>query len=215
MLHRSCLRGYAPYAHGLQSGLVEWIILWMTRKRELANSFILFGAMNKVSCLILPIIHAYNAGISRLRLEDVTPVICPTPVGWRDSGHMPDFGWKTRLRSYAQLRSKDVTSVVCPTPIERRGSDCMPDSSQKIWLRSYIPTPVILSDSDRCHDSGRISWLRSRITPLVDERTTCPTTLAVKDFAWLDQYSKPQYLIASLAQVVRPCAAWQTILSLS
>jgi hypothetical protein len=47
----------------------------------LANSFILFGAMKKVSCLILPIIHAYNAGISRLQLEDVTPVICPTLVG--------------------------------------------------------------------------------------------------------------------------------------
>jgi uncharacterized membrane protein YjdF len=64
MLYGSRLRGYVPYARRLQSGLAEWIILRMARKRKLANFFILFGAMNKFSYLILPIIHAYNVGIS-------------------------------------------------------------------------------------------------------------------------------------------------------
>jgi hypothetical protein len=90
MLYGSRLRGYVPYARGLRSSLAEWIILRMTRKRKLANSFILFGAMNKFSCLILPIIHAYNAGISRLRSEDATLIVYPTPVGRYDSDRMPD-----------------------------------------------------------------------------------------------------------------------------
>jgi hypothetical protein len=64
MLYGSRLRGYVPYARRLQSGLTEWIILRMAGKRKLVNFFILFGAMNKFSYLILPIIHAYNVGIS-------------------------------------------------------------------------------------------------------------------------------------------------------
>jgi hypothetical protein len=83
---RSRLRSYTPYARGLQSDSTEWIILWMTHKEKLANPFILFGAMNKFSCFILPIIHAYNAGISWLRLEDAALVIYPAPVGRYDSG---------------------------------------------------------------------------------------------------------------------------------
>jgi hypothetical protein len=68
MLYGSHLHGYTPYARGLRSGPAEWIILRMAGKGKLANPFILFGAMNKFSCLILPIIHAYKAGISQLRL---------------------------------------------------------------------------------------------------------------------------------------------------
>jgi hypothetical protein len=64
MLYGSRPCGYVPYAREQQSGPAEWIILQMHRKRKLANSFILFGAMNKFSCLILPIIYSYNAGIS-------------------------------------------------------------------------------------------------------------------------------------------------------
>jgi hypothetical protein len=47
-----------------------------------------------VSYDVLPIIHAYSAGISRLRSEDGTPVICLTPDGKRGSGRMPDSGRK-------------------------------------------------------------------------------------------------------------------------
>jgi hypothetical protein len=69
----------------------------MAHKRKLANSYLLFGAMNKFSCLILPIIHAYNVGISQLRSEDVTPIVCPTPIGRHDSDRMSDFGQRMRL----------------------------------------------------------------------------------------------------------------------
>jgi hypothetical protein len=62
----------------------------------------------------------------------VTLVICPTPIGRYDYGHLLDFGRKTRLWSYARLRLKDVTPVICPTPIERHDSDRMPDSGWKI-----------------------------------------------------------------------------------
>jgi hypothetical protein len=37
MLYGSRLRGYAPYARRLWSGLAEWIILRIARKRKLAN----------------------------------------------------------------------------------------------------------------------------------------------------------------------------------
>jgi hypothetical protein len=67
MLYGSRLCDYTPYARGLRSGPAEWITLRMTHKGKLAKPFILFGAMNKFSCLILPIIHAYNVGISRLQ----------------------------------------------------------------------------------------------------------------------------------------------------
>jgi hypothetical protein len=92
MLYGSHLRGYVPYTRGLRSGRTEWIILRIAHKKKLANSFILFGAMNKFSCLILPIIHAYNVGIFRLQSEDVTPVVCPTSVRTHDSDRMPDSG---------------------------------------------------------------------------------------------------------------------------
>jgi hypothetical protein len=153
MLYGLRLCGYIPYAHGLQSSPAEWIILQMTHKRKLANSFVLFGAMNKFSCLILPIIHAYNAGIFWLRSEDVTSVVCPTPVRRHDSDSMPDSGRRMQLWSYARHRL-------------------------------YILTLDALPYSGRRHSFDRISWLRSRITALVDERATCLTTSAVKDFAW-------------------------------
>jgi hypothetical protein len=151
LIYGSCLRGYVPYARGLRSSPVEWIILWMAHKRKLANSFILFGAMNKFSCLILPIIHAYNVGISQLRSEDVTLVVCPTPVGRHDSDRMPNSGWRMRLWSYARLRSEDIILVVYP------------DSRRT-------------SDSSRRHNSDHISWLRSCIMVPIDKRATCLTT---------------------------------------
>jgi hypothetical protein len=137
MLYGSRLRGYVPYARGLRSGLTEWIILRMAHKRKLANSFILFGAMNKFSCFILPIIHAYNASISRLRSEDTTPVACPTSVGTHDSDRMPDSsrmpnsGRKTWLRLYI------LTPDTLPDSGRRH------DSSRTSWLRSMSVLHVL------------------------------------------------------------------------
>jgi hypothetical protein len=99
-------------------------------------------------------------------------------------------------------------------------------------LRSYIPTPVALPDSCRYHNFGRISWLRSMSVPHVLPPQLWRTsydrvrwlqhltirTLSQKQTgrgAWLDQHSKPQYLTASHVQVVWPCAAWPTTLSLA
>jgi hypothetical protein len=98
MLYGSRLRGYTSYTHELQSGPTKRIILWMTHKRKLANSFILFRTLDKFSYRILPIIHAYNAGISRLRL----------------------YVW---LWSYAWLRSHVQTPVDVMTLTAHHGSD--------------------------------------------------------------------------------------------
>jgi hypothetical protein len=90
-----------------------------------------------------------------------------------------------------------------------RDFGCMPDSGRKIWLRSYIQTLVALPDSGRCHNFGRISWLRlHNITP-INERATCLTYSAVKDFEWspawlgihiTTQPSRPGSIVASMTQ---------------
>jgi hypothetical protein len=67
----------------------------MARNEKLANSFILFGAMNKFVCLILPIIH----------------VIMQV---YHNSGRIPDTGRKMRLRLYIRLRSYILTPVALP-----------------------------------------------------------------------------------------------------
>jgi hypothetical protein len=71
----------------------------MAHKGKSANPFILFGTMNKFSCLILPIymliMQVYH---------DSGPM--------RNFSHMPDSGWKTRLQSYARLQSEDMTPIV-------------------------------------------------------------------------------------------------------
>jgi hypothetical protein len=213
LCHIQCYTGHAsaamhPTLEG-QFGPTEWIIRRITRKRKSGNLLIIIREMNKFSYLILHILHDYNVGISWLRLEDVTPITCPTLVGRRDSGcirdssRLLDSGQMTRLRlkdvtrscarlwSHARLQSEDVTLVVCATPIVcptsigRRHSGRMPDSDWKIWLQSYIPTPVTLPDSSRHHDSGNISWLQSCIMALVEERAACLTYSFVKDYAWL------------------------------
>jgi hypothetical protein len=85
----------------------------------------------------------------------MTPVICPTPVErydsgrMRDSGRMPDFGWKMRLRS------EDVTPVLCPTSVKRYDSGCISR------LFSHFSTPVDVTTPFVSPDSGRASRLRS------------------------------------------------------
>jgi hypothetical protein len=75
MLYGRCLHGYVPYICGLRSCPIEWIIQQITLRENRLTFY-----------RILPIIHAYNAGISRLRSY-------------------------ARLHSYARLRLKDVTPV--------------------------------------------------------------------------------------------------------
>jgi hypothetical protein len=200
MLYGSRLHGYTPYAQGLWSVLAEWIILRMAHKGKLANPFILFRAMNKFSCLILPIIHAYDTGISRLR----------------------SYAWPWW---YAWLWSEDTTSIVCPTPIG------IYDSSRISWLQLHfltpidVMTPVVSPDSDHASQlwpmsmphvlppqlwntsHSRARWLQHLTTQTLSRKQT-------RRDAWLNQHSKPQYLTASHAQVVRPCAAWPMTLSL-
>jgi hypothetical protein len=101
--------------------LCSWVMVWSDRVDNMMDNS---GGNQLTFYHILPIIHAYNAGISRLRSEDVTPIICPTPVERSDSGHMPDSDRKMWLRSYAQLWSEDITPVVYP------------DSGCTSWLRS-------------------------------------------------------------------------------
>jgi hypothetical protein len=120
--------------------------------------------MNKFSCLILPIIHAYNAGISWLRSEDETPFVCLTLVGRHNFDHMPDSGWRTWLWSYARLRSEDMTPIVYP---DSRCTSRFQSTSQ-LW--SYLLTPVAHHGSGRwaCGMSYHLSCETLHMTELDD-----------------------------------------------
>jgi hypothetical protein len=148
MTYGSCLRSYVPYARGLRSGPVEWIIRRMARKRKLANSFILFRAINKFSCLILTIIHAYNAGISWLQSEDTTLIIRLTPVRGRDSSRMLDSGRKIWLQLYI------LTLDALPDSGWRH------DSDRISWLQSRIT--ALVDERDACLTTSAVkdfAWL--------------------------------------------------------
>jgi hypothetical protein len=83
-------------------------------QEEIGKLFYPIRAMNKFSCLILPIIQAYNVGISRLRSEDAILVVRLTPVERHDSDRMPNSDRRMPLLSYARLRLEDMTLVVYP-----------------------------------------------------------------------------------------------------
>jgi hypothetical protein len=123
--------------------------------------------MNKFSFHILPIIHAYNAGISWPRLYARLQWYIPTLDALLDSGRCHDSG---------RLRSMSVPHVIPP----------------QRWKTSH----------------GRARWLHHLTAQTLCQKQT-------KNDAWLDQHSKPQYLTASDAQVVRPCAAWPVVLRLA
>jgi hypothetical protein len=131
MLYRSRLHGYTPYAQGLRSSPADWIILLMARNGKLANPCTLFGAMNKFLYLILLIIHAYNTGISWLRLY-------------------------AQLRSYARFWSEDATPIVCPTQIRRYDSYRTSQLWSHFLTSANITTPVTYHGSGRW--SGRVSY---------------------------------------------------------
>jgi hypothetical protein len=119
-----------------------------------------------------------------------------------------------------------TTPVVCPTLIERYDSGCIS------WLQTHFPTPVDVTTPVVSPDSGHASRLRSMSMPHVLPHQLWKTshgrtrwlqhltaqTLSRKQTgrdAWLDHRSKPQYLMASHAQVVRPRATRPTTLSLA
>jgi hypothetical protein len=81
MLHGLCLRGYAPYARGLRSGLTEWIILRRTSKMKLAN------------CLSY-LEHWINFHIIYYQLYMLMMQVYHDSGRMRDFGRMPDTGWK-------------------------------------------------------------------------------------------------------------------------
>jgi hypothetical protein len=106
----------------------------------------------------------------------------------------------------------------------------MLDSDRKTWLWSHFLTPIDATTLVVSLDSNHASWLWSMSVPHVLPPQLWKTshgwarwlqrltarTLSRKQTGrdtWLDQHSKPQYLTASQAQVVRPCATWPTTLS--
>jgi hypothetical protein len=117
-------------------GLTEWIIWWMAYKRKLANPLSYSEQRICISYHILHIIHAYNAGIFRLRSEDATLVvcatlvICPTSIGRRDSGHMSNSGRKIWLQTY----------ILTPDALPNSGR--RHDSGRISWLRSRVTALV-------------------------------------------------------------------------
>jgi hypothetical protein len=72
-LYGAHLRGYAPYARGLRSGLPEWIILRMAHKKKLAN------------CL------SYSEYWMHFYII-YYPLYMLIMQVYHDSGHMHDFG---------------------------------------------------------------------------------------------------------------------------
>jgi hypothetical protein len=71
---------------------------------------------------------------------------------------MPDFSWKTWLRSYAWLRSEDMTPAVYP------------DSGRTSWLWSYLLTLVAHHDFNwwACHMSYHLNCERLCMAGLDD-----------------------------------------------
>jgi hypothetical protein len=81
MLYGSHLCSYAPYARGLRSGPVEWIIIRMACKRKLANH--LSYSEHWI------IFHIIYYPLYMLILQ-----VYRDSGRMRDFGRMPDSGWK-------------------------------------------------------------------------------------------------------------------------
>jgi hypothetical protein len=130
--------------------------------------------------------------IGGLWLEDapliicMTPVVCPTSVGRRDPGRMPDFGRKIWLRSYILLRFHFLTSVDVTTLI------VSPNSYGASQLQS-MSKPHILPPQLWKTLHGWAKWLQDLTT-----WTLCWKQIG-RD-AWLVQHLKPQHLTASHIQ---------------
>jgi hypothetical protein len=83
----NAIRVTPPWLHTLRSGATVWTVRVdnTTNSSKPANLFILFREMNKFLYHILPIIHAYNAGTSRLDRTSRLRSYIPTPVIHPDS----------------------------------------------------------------------------------------------------------------------------------
>jgi hypothetical protein len=163
MLYGSRLYGYAPYARGLRSCTIEWIILWMARKRKLTN------------CLSYSE-HWINFHIIYYPLYMLIMQVYHDSDRMRDFDHMPDSDRKIWLRS--RLRPP------FPTPVDITTSDVSPDPDHASWLRS-MSTPSILPPQLWKTLHGRARWLQHLTTRTLSQKQT-------ERDAWIDQHSEPQ-----------------------
>jgi hypothetical protein len=146
--------------------------------------------MNKFLCLILPIIHVYNVGISWLRLyvwlQSCAQLLSEdaTPVGRYDCDRI------SRLRSHL-LPLVDIRTLVVS-----------PNSGGASRLQS-INMPHVLPPQLWRTSHGWALWLQHLTTRTLSRKQT-------RRDAWLVQRSKPQHLTASHVQVLGhvPCDQW-------
>jgi hypothetical protein len=115
MLYGSRLRGYVPYARGLWFDPAEWIILWMARKRKLANYL------------------SYSEHCFHIIYYSLYMLIMEV---YHDSGCMPDFGRMPDSDQKIWLWSYISTLVALSDFSRRYNFECLS------WLRMCIMTPV-------------------------------------------------------------------------
>jgi hypothetical protein len=157
MLHGLCLRGYAPYSHGLRSGSTEWIIRRIAHKRKSTNLFIIFKEMNKFFISFITNYTCLWCRYVTTLVVCMTLVICPTPIGRRDFGHMPNSGWKTWLRSYVPIPIDVTTLIVSPNS----------DHVSQLWSMSvlHVLPPQLWKTSH-----GRARWLQHLIARTLSQK---------------------------------------------
>jgi hypothetical protein len=119
MLHGLRLHDYAPYTRGLWSVPTEWIIWRIARKRKSTNLLSyskLWISFRIIYYLLYMLIMQVSPGsdwktrswlYARLQLEDTTLIVCPTPVGYPNSGRTSQL-WLT-----SWLRSMSVPCRMC------------------------------------------------------------------------------------------------------
>jgi hypothetical protein len=180
MLHGLCLRGYAPYAHGLRSGPTEWIIRRIAHKRKSANLLWYSKQWIIFSYHLLPIIHAYNAGTSRLRSHITAPVVD------LDSGHTTWLGSDIAPRPSC-LGNVDSTMT-------SRHSQVASATSSPVWLNSDITSRQRQHqyDSTATSHNGLIVDIYNDMISVTSRRV-----------ASLYQYYSQIYLVSGPMQVSR------------
>jgi hypothetical protein len=124
---------------------------------------------------------------ARLWSEDMTPVVCSTLVGGRDSGHIIYSGRKIWLRSYI------MSPYALPILVDVTTPFASPDFGRASRLRSMSVTHVLPPQLWKTLH-GQARWLQHLIAQTLSQKQT------MRD-AWLIQCSKPQYLMSSHIQV--------------
>jgi hypothetical protein len=156
MLYGRCLRGYAPYAPGLQSGPIERIIWWITRKRKLAN------LLSYIIMLIMQVDHDFG------RMHNF--------------GRMPNSSRPSRLWSTSQLQTYLLTPVAHHDsgPWTRR----LPYHLSCEWLhmaglddcRILQPGHLVGNRLGGMHDLISVQNLRSHSSTSGSRHTMCHAT---------------------------------------